>query len=439
MLQNKLVNKTIAVLLALLMIIVSVPTVYAVEGDNLSGSYKPGEVLVSLKTRAPSVNDLLPGFEIESVRLLTPGSSSTVYHIIFVEKSKEIVQKAVEALKASPFVIVAEPNYVGQYLPVIEPATQPTESTVVEKELVGNYELGAVLVSLKSGSPSIESLLSGFEIESVRLLTPGSDRTVYHVTFAEKSEVIVQAAITALKASPFIISAEPNYIGQYLPVNEPTVVDSTEATEFADPLVEIVRGDTDDDNYMYLDKLYKQYGQLPLKYDEVYYHTDETGEIDWALVYAQKDYGCGNCVEVKCVVGGKNIFLPSPEEPFTIRYAVYDVKEDCFYDLVDNDYLKSTDVFERYDGLYEVWKTIDLSEMTIEAICGDANGDRGMDIIDATYTQRYLASLVSKYDIDKTAADVDGDGDVTIVDVTRIQRALAGICNLDGTAISVAE
>ena len=169
------------------------------------------------------------------------------------------------------------------------------------------------------------------------------------------------------------------------------------------------------------------------KYDEVYYHTDETGEIDWSLVYAQKDYGCGNCVEVKCVVGGKNIFLPSPEEPFTIRYAVYDVKEDCFYDLVDNDYLKSTDVFERYDGLYEVWKTLDLSEMTVEAICGDANGDRDMDIIDATYTQRYLASLVSKYDIDETAADVDSDGDVTILDATRIQRALASLCNLDGT------
>ena len=189
----------------------------------------------------------------------------------------------------------------------------------------------------------------------------------------------------------------------------------------------------EDDNYMYLDKLYKQYGQLPLKYDEVYYHTDETGEIDWALVYAQKDYGCGNCVEVKCVVGGKNIFLPSPEEPFTIRYAVYDVKENRFYDLVDNNYLKPTDVFERYDGLYEVWKTIDLSEMTIEAICGDANGDRDMDIIDATYTQRYLVSLVSKYDIDETAADVDGDGDVTIIDTTRIQRALVGLCNLDGT------
>ena len=66
-------------------------------------------------------------------------------------------------------------------------------------------------------------------------------------------------------------------------------------------------------------------------------------------------------------------------------------------------------------------------------ILGDANGDHSMDIVDATYIQRYLVSMVSKYDIVETAADVDGDGDVTILDTIRIQRVLVGICNLDGT------
>ena len=188
----------------------------------------------------------------------------------------------------------------------------------------------------------------------------------------------------------------------------------------------------EDDNYLYLDKLYKQYGQLPLKYDEVYYHTDETGEIDWALVYAYNGFGFEDVI-TDGVIGGRYIYLPSPEHPFTVRYAVYDVKEDHFYDLVDYDYLKPTDVFERYDGLYEVWQALDLSEMSLEMICGDANGDRSMDIVDATWIQRYLVSLVSKYDIAETAADVDGDGDVTIIDSTRIQRSLVGLCNLDGT------
>ena len=100
---------------------------------------------------------------------------------------------------------------------------------------------------------------------------------------------------------------------------------------------------------------------------------------------------------------------------------------------MDRDYLVPTDVFDRFDGLYEVWQTLDLSEMSPEVILGDANGDHSMDIVDATYIQRYLVSMVSKYDIVETAADVDGDGDVTVIDTTRIQRALVGVCNLDGT------
>ena len=109
------------------------------------------------------------------------------------------------------------------------------------------------------------------------------------------------------------------------------------------------------------------------------------------------------------------------------------LKKDHFYDLVDRDYLVPTDVFDRFDGLYEVWQTLDLSEMSPEVILGDANGDHSMDIVDATYIQRYLVSMVSKYDIVETAADVDGDGDVTVIDTTHIQRALVGFCHLDGT------
>ena len=205
---------------------------------------------------------------------------------------------------------------------------------------------------------------------------------------------------------------------------------------------ECMRSPSEEKSYLYLDKLYEQYEHyygfgLPskeelTKYDEVYYHTDETGEIDWALIYVFVNYGM-SAVIVNGIVGGKYIYLPSPEYPFTIRYAVYDVKKDHFYNLVDRDYLVPTDVFDRFDGLYEVWQTLDLSEMSPEVILGDANGDHSMDIVDATYIQRYLVSMVSKYDIVETAADVDGDGDVTILDTTRIQRVLVGICNLDGT------
>ncbi len=179
----------------------------------------------------------------------------------------------------------------------------------------------------------------------------------------------------------------------------------------------------------YIEKLYEQYGQLPLKeglakYDELYYHTNEFGETDWALVYAHNDYGVFNDVIIENIVGGRKVCLPAQEYPFSIRYAVYDVKKDRFYNLVD---LGPTDVFERYDGLYEVWQSLDLSEISFEVMCGDANGDGKVNIIDATYIQRYLTSLVSKYDIEQIASDIDKDGVVTIVDATRIQKDLAGL------------
>ncbi len=110
------------------------------------------------------------------------------------------------------------------------------------------YELGAILLSLKPGSPSVETLLSGFEIESVRLLTPGSSSIVYYVKFVEKTEEIVQKAITTLKASSYVVAAEPNYIGQYLPVVDPTI-ESTEGTQLAteSSINDVVKGDADGD------------------------------------------------------------------------------------------------------------------------------------------------------------------------------------------------
>ena len=190
--------------------------------------------------------------------------------------------------------------------------------------------------------------------------------------------------------------------------------------------------------FMYLDKLYEQEDKynLPqkelinddeaIKYDEVYYHTNETGNTDWALVYLYIQWG-GSDVIVSEIIGGRHIYLASPAYPFTIRYAIYDVEKNYFYNLADTNNYAPTDVFERYDGLYEVWQTLDLSEISPEVLLGDANGDRSVDIVDATYIQRYLISIVSKYDIVSVAADYDKDEEITILDATKIQRALMGV------------
>lgn len=68
-----------------------------------------------------------------------------------------------------------------------------------------------------------------------------------------------------------------------------------------------------------------------------------------------------------------------------------------------------------------------FSVMTVSAaeelICGDADGNGVVDILDATTIQRHLASLTTISDKRLKAADVNGDG-IDITDATQIQRWL---------------
>lgn len=61
------------------------------------------------------------------------------------------------------------------------------------------------------------------------------------------------------------------------------------------------------------------------------------------------------------------------------------------------------------------------------AILGDVDGDGEVEIMDATYIQRYLADIPIPFEIDERLADTDGDNDITVLDVTNIQRWLSGL------------
>ena len=58
-------------------------------------------------------------------------------------------------------------------------------------------------------------------------------------------------------------------------------------------------------------------------------------------------------------------------------------------------------------------------------LCGDANNDGFVDIMDASTVQKYIAEEISREELNFDAADVDFDDDVTIQDVTMIQMLLA--------------
>ena len=94
-------------------------------------------------------------------------------------------------------------------------------------------------------------------------------------------------------------------------------------------------------------------------YDELYYHQDKDGEIDWALV--KGDSGMELCAETDIFVGNLKIHSNAILSPFETGYGVYDVKEDKFYDI--NDY---QNVPGKLDELVSVLKELGIGEEVTE-------------------------------------------------------------------------
>lgn len=96
--------------------------------------FELGAVLVVLKKDAPSVDELLPDFEIVEIKLIGNYSDQTTcYYVKFAEETEEIVWKAIAVLSQSPYVKYAEPNYYAYVDPPVEPSTSetPTQPTSV--------------------------------------------------------------------------------------------------------------------------------------------------------------------------------------------------------------------------------------------------------------------------------------------------------------------
>ncbi len=92
-----------------------------------------------------------------------------------------------------------------------------------------------------------------------------------------------------------------------------------------------------------------------------------------------------------------------------------------------------TDMKAVYRDGYLVFKTTHFSVYIVAAgadvdlaICGDADGNGEVTIMDVTCIQRYLVHDDPE-GFNEAAADVDGDGSVTSLDATWIQRSMARI------------
>lgn len=160
-------------------------------------------------------------------------------------------------------------------------------------------------------------------------------------------------------------------------------------------------------------------------YDELYYHHDENGEVDWALIEQ-----CSHNAppwEYHRVFKGR-VFMYGDHRPFSFRYGIYDVKEDKFYDIIDDQF-----DYSKYDDLEEVFNTFNFGYLI-----GDSDSDGVLSVMDATLIQMSLAGLTDLDDVlidydgyfngfPKYISDFDCDGMRTIMDATGIQMKLAEI------------
>lgn len=163
-------------------------------------------------------------------------------------------------------------------------------------------------------------------------------------------------------------------------------------------------------------------------YQELYYHYDSNGNMDWVLVEGSSDidYPGG----YYCSIGNRVFVRDSYGCPFNANYGIFDVNSNSFVDisfLKNQGYDDCVTVFDQYGG---------------GRLLGDLDKDNEISVVDATILQRCDARLMdySKDDLIDMYQQIDPmfspltyysdfnrDGVRDILDVTYIQRYLVGM------------
>ena len=183
--------------------------------------------------------------------------------------------------------------------------------------------------------------------------------------------------------------------------------------------------------YLYRESFHRQYvsgnkdAAYGWGYRELYYHKDENGETDWALVYAYLPM-CSP-IELVAIVGNRVLHPGAMYDPFDTCYGIYDVKEDKFIDASSIRAKDSPDFVRTFD------------EIGAGRLLGDIDGDDEISIVDATLIQRCEANMCDYPEDDEFSltsdwgkrvryySDFNRDGERDIIDVTTIQRYLVNM------------
>lgn len=201
--------------------------------------------------------------------------------------------------------------------------------------------------------------------------------------------------------------------------------------------------DDPEEGFLYRDKLLAymsersdylfEYDDLEV-YREVYYHHDQNGEIDWALIDAQTPYWL-NDQWIYGIIGKRVISDCNSKYPFEAYMGIYDAKKDTFFDMLYVD-------LDQYDDLEEVYNEYGYDGW-YGGLLGDLDKDNEISIIDATIIQRCDAMMQDYPQWDMIPyiypeaygdilytdcySDFNLDGERDILDATCIQRYLVGL------------
>lgn len=206
-------------------------------------------------------------------------------------------------------------------------------------------------------------------------------------------------------------------------------------------------------SYLYRERLKEyynlcEYDEDPymglMGYQELYYHRDSNGDIDWALIQCYS--GLESPIELLAIVGNRVLHPGRDLHPFSTTYGIYDVKNDKFIDACTSGSTLSEAY--NYDGFVRAfdeivgggmgWSMADVDNQGKGKPLGDLDNDNKLTIVDVTMIQRCVALMTDypatdafavTYDFRRTHyySDFNLDGERDILDATCIQRYLVGM------------
>ena len=178
---------------------------------------------------------------------------------------------------------------------------------------------------------------------------------------------------------------------------------------------------------------YPEDGDPVAFYEELYYHYDENGNVEWALIYGDRTIPYP--WNMKCCAVLEDRVIRDPQKiigVFSCDYGIYDVNKQDFFDIGT-----AMEDEQYHDEIYAY-----LNENNIGEIIGDMDNDRKVTVKDATYIQKCLANIIEFPESDAVSADfwyTEGYGHLAYIsdfnrddvrnikDATAIQKYIAGV------------